>query len=344
MKRNFAMFPLLACGLLFAAADASATGSAPASASSSTPLFFRKSDQKTFNAACYADEATLLKGMSRGKKLGSAPYVLNKDGTKQNVEVGDYVVTEQDGEHYFVVTAEEFAVDYEPLQPVGVAGELAATAPAPESTQVAASPNQTTATSPVSAENVTEVPKGGEVPEGKVPSSAITETNDRSLTGSPVTAEPGVPTLADVNNPKDRLIEELKGANNMASQAFQSLDDYLHSINPDLPEHYGMPVDGVRQTVEYVKAQAELATESGQSVEGLAVIKGGIHTPFSPDTPTAAEGAAAVSYILEHFPKLAGSILDTAKHLCDADFIKPDVRAKLVESIGTAEKRFKYIN
>ena len=42
--------------------------------------------------------------------------------------------------------------------------------------------------------------------------------------------------------------------NAVAVESNNAVEEYLRSVYPDLPEHYGMPVDGVRMVVEYFKA------------------------------------------------------------------------------------------
>jgi hypothetical protein len=56
-----------------------------------------------------------------------------------------------------------------------------------------------------------------------------------------------------------------------AIEANKTLDAYLRSINPQLPEHYGMPVDGVRQTVEAVMARMSLDVDRQTFLDATAI-------------------------------------------------------------------------
>lgn len=48
---------------------------------------------------------------------------------------------------------------------------------------------------------------------------------------------------------------ECEGWRTVAADAFKAIDAYARSIYPELPEHYGMPVDGVRKAVEHAYAR-----------------------------------------------------------------------------------------
>ncbi len=52
-------------------------------------------------------------------------------------------------------------------------------------------------------------------------------------------------------------IEELQSWQTVAIDSYNAIDAYLREVNPILPEHYGMPVDGIRRTLEYVRDNLE---------------------------------------------------------------------------------------
>lgn len=66
---------------------------------------------------------------------------------------------------------------------------------------------------------------------------------------------------------------ELEAWNTVAADSNKELDRYLREVMPGLPEHYGMPVDGVRRVVKYLtrtdwprilkKLQDEVADKTG---------------------------------------------------------------------------------
>jgi predicted HAD superfamily Cof-like phosphohydrolase len=65
--------------------------------------------------------------------------------------------------------------------------------------------------------------------------------------------KPGVqPREKDTLTHDEAWIQTAVGANH-------SLDAYLRSIDPTLPEHYGMPVDGVRYVIERLQRKEEAA-------------------------------------------------------------------------------------
>ena len=49
----------------------------------------------------------------------------------------------------------------------------------------------------------------------------------------------------------------------VAAEANRNLDAYLREVMPELPEHYGMPADGVRMVVKKLQKQLEKFTASG---------------------------------------------------------------------------------
>jgi hypothetical protein len=58
--------------------------------------------------------------------------------------------------------------------------------------------------------------------------------------------------------------DECEGWRSVAVDAFKAIDAYARSIFPELPEHYGMPVDGVRKAFESaIRAAANRTTEDG---------------------------------------------------------------------------------
>jgi len=59
---------------------------------------------------------------------------------------------------------------------------------------------------------------------------------------------------------------ETEAWNEVAAQSNRDLDAYLRTVDPTLPEHYGMPVDGVRRVVESLRtALAEAKTQADLS-------------------------------------------------------------------------------
>lgn len=50
---------------------------------------------------------------------------------------------------------------------------------------------------------------------------------------------------------------ELENWQNVAVEANKALDAYLRTKEPDLPEHYGMPVDGVRIVIEGLEIERD---------------------------------------------------------------------------------------
>lgn len=56
-------------------------------------------------------------------------------------------------------------------------------------------------------------------------------------------------TIKDLTNE----VAALESWQQVATDSNKAVDDYLRKINPALPKHYGMPVDGVRIVVEQLR-------------------------------------------------------------------------------------------
>ncbi len=74
---------------------------------------------------------------------------------------------------------------------------------------------------------------------------------------------------------KERLADlkmdlgEHRGWRAVAVQSNRDVDAYLRQVMPDLQEHYGMPVDGVRQVVEDARAQKDVRDERVAAVKAI---------------------------------------------------------------------------
>jgi hypothetical protein len=67
--------------------------------------------------------------------------------------------------------------------------------------------------------------------------------------GSVSMSAPNPEMLREMSHPHDEAWMKVAQESNIA------IDQYLRKLKPDLPEHYGMPVDGVRMVVEHLTAQ-----------------------------------------------------------------------------------------
>jgi hypothetical protein len=59
----------------------------------------------------------------------------------------------------------------------------------------------------------------------------------------------------DLMRQRRQTIAEQKAWIHVAVEAFKELDNYLRTIDPSLPRHYGMPVDGVRRVIESIQGR-----------------------------------------------------------------------------------------
>lgn len=62
---------------------------------------------------------------------------------------------------------------------------------------------------------------------------------------------------------------ELEAWSQVAAESNHALDAYLREVDPTLPEHYGMPVDGVRQVVEKLQLNLESLRRYREGRDGL---------------------------------------------------------------------------
>ncbi len=56
---------------------------------------------------------------------------------------------------------------------------------------------------------------------------------------------------------RDKRIAELEGWQKVAADSNRAIDAYLRTKKPDLPEDYGMPVDGVRIVIAELEKRLE---------------------------------------------------------------------------------------
>lgn len=53
-------------------------------------------------------------------------------------------------------------------------------------------------------------------------------------------------------------VQECEAWRRVAVDSNKAIDAYLRQLDPALPEHYGMPVDGIRRTVKEIKTNASM--------------------------------------------------------------------------------------
>lgn len=75
---------------------------------------------------------------------------------------------------------------------------------------------------------------------------------------------------AEVVYPSPREME-LQAWIDVAVESNRAIDTYLRTVDPTLPEHYGMPVDGVRRVVESLRHET---TERGRTFAALDRLAG----------------------------------------------------------------------
>ncbi len=342
--RNLRSFLLPVAAGIFLAADNIGLGNQDPTLTKpvTPPRYKRTSDDAIVKAERYTNEGELVPGMFAATDADPTPYVITKTGMHEPVGIGDYVITESDGEHYYAYPASKFEQEY-------VAAPLDSSSPAdlPDSTHdisaAEATPKPATDLLPTNTAFL-QAGDGTLTPLGTTTGSEprVVDADVAASTGATVVtnstasvpaATPGTPNLQDQLDAKDRKIAELDAWNKTASDAFDSLDSYLHSVNEDLPEHYGMPVDGVKATIEKLRVQS-----SPDLTKGLA--NPGLHTPASPDAPSADEAAGALSTLLEHFPKLYAGIVEPVKEMRHSSTLTIAMKAKINAAIGVIEKRF----
>ena len=287
----------------------------------------RKEDGEIVSAERFTDVKELTIGMLREPGRNKPAYVITKTGDRQTVNIGEYVITESDGEHFFAYPAEKFEQEYE--------------------------------AAPMDTSTVDDLPKGGDVPvSAAVPSTVpavdaplredtsdapliLSELSQNGTIAETTHSKSAQDDAAQEVNSKDQEIAELRAWNNVAAESNKSVDAYLRQLYPDLPEHYGMPVDCIRQTIEHLLSKVAEAADSEKSAEVNNLASPGIHSPSSPDAPTADEAAEALSLIVEHFPNLAGGITGPVKEAAFAQHITQESREKILAAISVVDRRFK---
>lgn len=61
-----------------------------------------------------------------------------------------------------------------------------------------------------------------------------------------------VRALIEIIEGLEREINLLEPWQATAAESFMAIESYCRKLYPELPEHYGMPQDGVRKTIEYL--------------------------------------------------------------------------------------------
>lgn len=353
--------PLAVSALCFLAADDVGLGAHLA------PLntrYKRNSDGAIVRAERYTEADALVLGMLPADDVTPAPHVITNTGMREPVAIGDYVVTESDGEHYYTYPADKFEQEYtaEPLDTstpadlpqgtnVSPATATASLTPPPEQPLKGDTSDAPVILSAQAADGTTAATTHGSV----TGVDQEDEIESEALVGDQPSAEGKEPPRYKCHKEVWALeIAKVEGLTltptDLDYPPFDVHPEYLNKHEVVLPGYYVVYADGYASFspkdvfdagYTLIEAGSETDTGSVPATSTDVLASPGIHSPSSPDAPTANEAKEALLYILEHFPRMAGGIVGPTKEAAFADGIPLESRGKLLAAVSVVERRYR---
>jgi hypothetical protein len=359
----------LTAAVFLAADDLTSGGASPSSSAQSAPKRYTRKSDGVIVMAMQATDKDIKTVPGVNIPPAGSPYVVTKTGMHESVYENDYVVTESDGVHYFTYPASKFEAEYElaPLETSDVSKD------GPKGTEDIKPENVTTQLPSTLPDNTAYVASSDD------PNAPLTPVG--STTGSApviVAADSAVPNAASVTGAAPKTVGLTAPANETTptketpgEAIYNSLrkrfgfEAEFKDLEGDFKDAYEKAAASAHEVFEKKAApspSAEAATAAasanpslsakadggvtrtnGQNVADATIAGPGLHTPASPNAPTADEAKEALIDLIETFPKLASGIIEPAKYMRDATHLTAAVRAKVQSAIEVIENRYKFL-